>query len=274
MSLRKSEKISCTICGQLVGIFTCRDCGRNFCLQHTNEHRTNVDRQMKQIIHEHQQLHIDRTKLLKEINQWEEHMIDNIHRLAEEKRKYLKVNYEHFQQLTFELQQVKEQGQFVETNLNIWKKKLDDIRKYLQQKQINQSIDECEQSFYEDYSNNDTDKDEYAFGKHLLRFKIDQYQTDTSIYLGIRSKNLSEQVSFYGWTGEDLVYVAGKSHRNYLNYRSDIQTNDVLILLIDCHERKISLTNERTRKTYQLNIDLVKCPFPWLANVRFFKRSK
>ncbi len=43
--------------------------------------------------------------------------------------------------------------------------------------------------------------------------------------------------------------------------------NDILELLIDCDEHQIRLTNERTNGTYILDIDLIKCPFPWQLNV-------
>ena len=39
-------------------------------------------------------------------------------------------------------------------------------------------------------------------------------------------------------------------------------------LILDCNRHMIRLTNERTSHTYELKIDITKCPLPWQPHVR------
>jgi hypothetical protein len=132
---------------------------------------------------------------------------------------------------------------------------------------------------FEDYSHIE-EKAEFSSGEHTLRFKIEQYKSNSFILFGIISKmtsevnNSYENPTFYGWTGNSLVYLAGNARTNYKGYRSDIQAGDTLILTLDCDREIISLTNERTHRTYDLEVDIAKCPLPWQPNVRFYVSSK
>jgi hypothetical protein len=83
---------------------------------------------------------------------------------------------------------------------------------------------------------------------------------------------------------ESLLYTSNNYNRNGLNYNSsgaftahnnnnlfyftshnyNNQKDDVVELFIDCDQRMIRVTNERTRHTQQLNINLPACLFPWL----------
>jgi hypothetical protein len=69
------------------------------------------------------------------------------------------------------------------------------------------------------------------------------------------------------------IYIAGTTHVNYKEYKSDIQADDTLILTIDYDQERISLTNERTHRVYDLDIDMTKYLFPRQSNVRFFINS-
>jgi hypothetical protein len=127
---------------------------------------------------------------------------------------------------------------------------------------------------YEDYIGL-KEKGEYSKGEHLLRFKIEQYEPNNAILFGIISKIASkdsdvyENPTFFGWAHNNLVYLGGVSEQNYNGYKTDIKTNDVFLLTMNCDRETISLTNERTRRTYDLDVDITKCPFPWILNVRF-----
>ncbi len=50
------QKTSCATCGKTAGTFICRGCSKSYCLQHTNEHRNNLDEQMNEIIANHDRL--------------------------------------------------------------------------------------------------------------------------------------------------------------------------------------------------------------------------
>jgi hypothetical protein len=116
-------------------------------------------------------------------------------------------------------------------------------------------------------------KGEYLYGQHRLRLKIEEYHSSKWIFVGITSAeilitdNATNSPSIYGWVGPNQVYLNGVYNCGYGGYRSDAQKNDILELLIDCDEHKIRLTNERTNSSYELDIDLIKCPFPWQLNV-------
>jgi len=44
---------------------------------------------------------------------------------------------------------------------------------------------------------------------------------------------------------------------------ADVLRKDPLIIEIDCDNRKIGLINERTKKKFELQIDLERYPLPW-----------
>jgi hypothetical protein len=116
-------------------------------------------------------------------------------------------------------------------------------------------------------------KGEYFYGQHRLRLQIQECFSSKWIFIGIISKdviiteNSSVSPSVYGWAEPNQVYINGVYNQNLKNYRSEVQKNDILELLIDCDERKIHLTNERTHSSDELDINLNKCPFPWQLNV-------
>jgi hypothetical protein len=112
-------------------------------------------------------------------------------------------------------------------------------------------------------------KDEYFSGQHQFRFKIEERQGNKWIFIGIISKDVALQAiscksqSSYGWAGNSQVFLNGALHNGTNGYKSDIAKNDIVQLLIDCDQRIIRLTNERTRSVYELRIETSKCPFPW-----------
>ncbi|CAF0781858.1 unnamed protein product [Adineta steineri] len=119
----------------------------------------------------------------------------------------------------------------------------------------------------------------YSSGQHKFQYVIERYETNSSILFGIISELTSSDEdpyrnsSFYGWGSNDLVYLGGKEKLNYNKYRSDYQTGGQYELTIDCDEKKITLKNEHTSQSYELTIDLHKCPFPWQQHVRLWLRS-
>jgi hypothetical protein len=117
---------------------------------------------------------------------------------------------------------------------------------------------------------------EYVSGQYRFRFKIEEYSTNKLIFIGILSKGVAmEPISFksqssYGWAGLNRVYRDGTHHDGFNGYKSDIEKNDIVELLVDCDQRMIRLTNERTQSVYELQIDTNKCPFPWQLNFNLY----
>jgi hypothetical protein len=112
-------------------------------------------------------------------------------------------------------------------------------------------------------------KNEYSSGNYEIRFKIEYLHQSKWIFLGIISKSAPIKIdsytasTAYGWAGNNEVYLNGVKYCGFNGYRSDIQINDILELLIACDQQMIQLKNERTNQTHRIDINLKECPFPW-----------
>lgn len=116
-------------------------------------------------------------------------------------------------------------------------------------------------------------KGEYICGEHRLRLKIEEYNSSKWIFLGIISKNaviaenLLNSSSTYGWAAPNQVYINGVYCSNLFKYQNDVQKDDIVEVLLNCDQRKISLKNERTQSLHEIDIDLTKCPLPWKLHI-------
>jgi hypothetical protein len=113
-------------------------------------------------------------------------------------------------------------------------------------------------------------KQEYSSGKHQLRLKIEKNPSRIMIVIGIISKstpikpNSLKASSFYGWASFGHYYLGGLLHRSAdLFSIYDNNENDTITLIIDAHERTVRYTNERTKDTQHMKVDINRCPFPW-----------
>jgi hypothetical protein len=117
---------------------------------------------------------------------------------------------------------------------------------------------------------------EYLCGEHCFRFVIENLSKEKWIFLGILSKSAPASKSpaigttSYGFSGGNNVWFNGRFIKDYNAYKSDFETNDTVELLINCDQRKISLTNVRTQIAHTLDVDIVKCPFPWKLTIGFY----
>ena len=119
-------------------------------------------------------------------------------------------------------------------------------------------------------------RDELGWSQHLFRFKIESLTNIEWILFGVISKDAPVQeesyltASSYGWGGKNQVYINGVENSTHNGYKTDMKMNDTMSLLIDCRQQTLRLTNERTRSTYTLEIDITKCPFPWQLNLNLY----
>ena len=115
-------------------------------------------------------------------------------------------------------------------------------------------------------------KNEYVSGCHEIRLYIEQ-SADTWTFLGINSKSTPLQndsygtKSTYGWTNNNYVWSNGQPQLNTSNLRIDMKTNDIISLIFDCDNRRISMINQRTKAKYELDVNINYCPFPWQLRV-------
>ncbi|UJR32158.1 hypothetical protein I4U23_019625 [Adineta vaga] len=112
----------------------------------------------------------------------------------------------------------------------------------------------------------------YSQGCHRIRFKILHSTSPYMIFLGCISSERMPKVINYnspfaiGWFGHNEVYQHGtwNNHVNIHGYDStEIQSNDILCLTLDCNKRQIALYHERINKTYKLAVNVEKAPLPW-----------
>lgn len=112
-------------------------------------------------------------------------------------------------------------------------------------------------------------KGEYSTGKHRFRFKIEQMTIQKWNLISIVSKSIPIQatpfntLTTFGWIANSFVCLNGKLYSDYNGYKSDVEKNDIIELIIDCNRKMIRITNERTHSSHELMIDTSLCPFPW-----------
>jgi hypothetical protein len=117
---------------------------------------------------------------------------------------------------------------------------------------------------------------EYSSGEHRFQFKIESFNINKWIFFGVISHKITMRSntwavpSSYGWGGQDSTILNCAMHAGLDGYSCDFELNDIITLLFDCDNRILGLTNERTKLTHRMNIDLVKCPFPWHFQLNLF----
>ncbi|CAF2573481.1 unnamed protein product [Rotaria sp. Silwood2] len=256
--------------------------------------------------------------IMEQIEQWEQQSIEKIRRLADDTRQQISIIIrdhssnlkEKLEELQQQLETARQDGGFYEDDLREWTERLDELQRLLTQHKtfkINEITDSTSfisrisiadvsnVTFRKNFSSKNYDEDNipnkfddysdnynqnlYSSGKHLLRFKIHQYEPGSSIVFGIISKRKSissfvcENPTFYGWTEDNIVYLGGNEQPNYHGYKSDFQTGDIYQLTIDCERKKIRLKNERTGMSFELDVDTTKCSFPWQPSVRIIIKN-
>ncbi|CAF3391128.1 unnamed protein product [Rotaria socialis] len=104
---------------------------------------------------------------------------------------------------------------------------------------------------------------------------MDKYNTFIGI---VWSGSPMQESSFelptaYGWTGQKQVYLKGipSPIQCYGGYDSDMCTNDKVDLILNCQLGLISLFNHRTRKNYEIQVDIIEgCPLPWQLHINLY----
>lgn len=146
MASASSTKPVCIACGKATGTFTCRGCGKDFCLPHTVEHRQILNKKLEEeLILSHDQLKQDIEDqmksvlvhpLMKKIDQWEIQSIEKIRQRASESRNQLQTlinrsiekTKTNIAGLSQELKAARQDDNFFETDLQHWVKRLDDLK--------------------------------------------------------------------------------------------------------------------------------------------------
>ena len=119
---------------------------------------------------------------------------------------------------------------------------------------------------------------EYRSGKHKIRLMIRRHTTSWDMLFGIVSKRMSTpeladkcEYSIFGWWSNDEIYPRTdvlKKNKPSRDLKGEIRLE--IELTLDCDHHTISYFNERTRAIRQLNIDMMKCPFPWQLLINLY----
>ena len=333
MASLKAEASCCAICGKTAGSFTCRGCGQSFCANHVLEHRQILNGRMGEIMVEHDQLRDDLTgesakiqaeALLQEIDRWEKQSQETIRETACQYRRQLNDAVDRYKQkittklepIAQELRKSSENENYVETDLNIWKEKLQTLKTELTQlSAVNIAryehdltplisrmlLTETTDDVFNESNGNlmiEADgklikhgllasfgivrgRDEYSLGCHRFYFKGQHGMGPLfGLFFGIASKatpinQLSIENPGCGWAISENGYFHFKrvGGRQWQNEPNSIDTfakstkTDVFELLMDCDQRKIHLTNQRTKVKNEIIVDTDKCPLPWQLSV-------
>ncbi|CAF1084839.1 unnamed protein product [Adineta steineri] len=354
MATTTKTKILCSTCQKAAGVLTCPGCNNAFCSRHVTEHRQQLNRQMDEIGANHDQLKqliVEQEAqptchpLMEQIDKWEQESITKIHQAADDARKQiLTIICTHRTQvtdnlavLTQELSRARDEDDYVETELNEWIEKLDQLKIDLNAAQaLHFDQDDSETSliskiyidnssistFYQTTGNVQITDDGkivthgtvnayaaarctrgYSVGQHRVRFKIDYLTPGNGFSCGIVSKSTPIESIFNNTINCNTVgyqqataaiptynigynpYLQGfpqpmhqiqpilpgissvLNHDHVFSFHGqqncNFRSNAIYELLIDCDQKIIRLTNEQTRQTEVVNVNVAQCPFPW-----------
>ncbi|CAF0899357.1 unnamed protein product [Adineta steineri] len=158
-----NSRAKCSICNKANATCLCSGCSKEFCFQHLTEHRQTLDKQLNEIINDHDQFqqtiiqqkqNPPNSSLIQQINQWEKNSIEKIQQTALQCRetvikltqKSINDIEKKFIELSNKLKEIREENEFNEIDLNNFQLKLTQITKeFLQPSNI--SIRQDSQEF-------------------------------------------------------------------------------------------------------------------------------
>lgn len=115
-------------------------------------------------------------------------------------------------------------------------------------------------------------KKTYISGVVNFSLKIECMQNNNWMFLGIISLVTLNQNSFnektsFGWAGSNQVYIDGKNNQGYDGYIGDFISGDLVNLILDCDNKKLSLKLLRINKEYFLTL-----PYsgPWRLHINLY----
>ena len=328
VSTRK-QCVYSTGCKQMAAAL-CEGCSQSLCTKHFLDHRRSLAEEMNVLITEHDQLQNtlnQQTKdpnsftLMTQIDQWEKESIAQIQQRAIVLRQELvQLAADHvnelsnkLRQLSDKLKEAQEEDNFVETDLQDWKKSLDRLKENLTSPPTfsltrhdrNSSVQDItlncveENDLFERVSdskirieddgkkathNGSTNcaveirgKKEYTTGCHTIILQIEE--CTGWMFMGINSKSTPLQnqsynsISAYGWSSNNYLWTKGTGQANTFAPSFQLKKSDLVSVTFDCDTRKMSVTNLRTKGKYEVDVDIGCCPFPWQLHVIIYERN-
>jgi len=287
----------------------CEGCSRALCSKHFIDHRRLLGEEMNVIISEYDELqdtldqqtvNADWHPLFDQINEWERESIAEIRQKAKELRQeLLQLTTVHLDGLSKKLRDLSEKlkeghehESFVDTDIHIWKKGLDDLKANLTPPSTFSWVENRSELFERALENivrieengqvvshatvsgyvEIRGRNEYKSGCHEIRLLIEE-SADSWMFLGINSQSIPLQYksfyskSAYGWSTDNYFWLNGRKYSNTSTFSIEMKTDDTISLKFDCDKHKIFMINERTNAKYELDVNIRYCRFPWQLHV-------
>jgi uncharacterized protein YukE len=302
----------------------CEGCSQALCTKHFIDHRRVLNEEMNVLVGEYDQLqhtinqqtdNLDSHALIIQIDEWERESIRKVQEKAKRlRRQLLPFTAVHTDELSKKLRQLseklnegREHDSFLETDLQHWKKSLDDLKTNLASPSTISITRRAEMSLVQNLSfslvgmnelfdrvfNNEVrieengqvavrdtstgyteirGKNEYESGLYKIRLCVEQ-SASIWTFLGITSKSTPLQrlsqwsESACGWANNNVTWLNRQHHSNTSTSSIEMKTNDIISLIIDCDTLKVSMVNERANTTHELTVNTDNCPFPWQLHV-------
>ncbi|CAF1104283.1 unnamed protein product [Adineta steineri] len=245
-----NSRTKCSICNKANATCLCSGCSKDFCFQHLTEHRQILDKQLNEIINDHdqfQQTIIQKkqnplnSSLVQQINQWETNSIETIQQTAQQCRETLmkltqkSINdvEKKFIELSNKLKEIQEENEFNEIDLNHLQLKLTQMTKEFLQR-LNISIRQDSQEFIKkisvisSFKQIQTKKNKYQpsgitvaggneNGKELNQLSYPQgifIDNDKSIYIADSNNHRIVKWQLNSNTGQIIAGGNGKGNQN------------------------------------------------------------
>ncbi|CAF0743561.1 unnamed protein product [Adineta steineri] len=145
-----NNKTQCFVCNKGKNTYSCKGCSNEFCFPHLTEHRQIVNKQLDEIINDHDQFqqtiiqqkqNLHNSPLTQRINQWETNSIHQIQLTAQQCRetvikltqKSINDIEKKFIKLSQELKGIRQENEFNEIDLNSFQLKLRQITEEFRQ---------------------------------------------------------------------------------------------------------------------------------------------
>ena len=302
----ETASVLCSQCQKSKGTYKCQGCEKVFCFKHVTDHRNELGKEFDDITGLYDQFQqtlaqqnedLRRHPLFQQIDQWEQQSISEIRSQAQKKRDVLHRDLqkrmaqiqERFKVISSQLRQAREENDFLENDLRLWRTNLKELsaknsRPVGDQYSSdvfdhvcgNAKIEENGQLIVKNNPGGHTEirgKNEYASEQHYLRFRVEKLLPAQWISFGVLTKSAAlvlssySSPSSYSWSNQQQTYIGGVCTSSH---KFDITEGDLIVLSLNCAERKIVLKNERTQATQQLSVDLNKCPFPWQFHLNLY----
>jgi len=87
------NEMKCSICNQTIGLLRCNDCFSQFCFEHVQEHKLNIDKQFNDLFEQQQTIEqqiSNEHPLFSQIDLWKKETINRIKFIAKQTKEHLK----------------------------------------------------------------------------------------------------------------------------------------------------------------------------------------